>query len=413
MATHQRSQIGYLKFPTLNYFTGISQYREFMTNYRNQFNLPADLAYLNTAYMGPALRAAQEAGMTEIQRLGNPSLFKEPEFFDPPRRVRELFAELIDCDDPDRIAHVPSASYAIANVARQVKLAKGSTIILLGNQFPSNYYVWANLCKEYDCKLLTIPAPTNADNKAEEWNKRIVDAIDINTTLVTMPPLHWSDGTLFDLKAIREKTRSVGALFIVDGSQAVGAMPLSVRTLQPDALICAGYKWLFSPYGSSYAYYGPYFDNGTPIEESWIVHEGCEDFSNLANYNFNYRPKGLRYCSGQHPAPIHIAMQRAALEQVLNWSVDTIQAHVQSLSHVFTTELRNLGATVADEAHRAKHLFGFKLPDTVNMEKLTQELERRNVVLSRRGAYLRVSLHLFNSEEEVGRLVEAVREVRS
>ena len=49
---------------------------------------------------------------------------------------------------------------------------------------------------------------------------------------------------------------------IIDGSQSVGALPFSIKDIQPDALICAGYKWLFGPYGCAYGYFGPYFDNG-------------------------------------------------------------------------------------------------------------------------------------------------------
>ena len=47
-------------------------------------------------------------------------------------------------------------------------------------------------------------------------------------------------------------------------------MPFDLDEIQPDALVCAGYKWLMGPYGSGLAYYGKYFDQGKPIEESWI-----------------------------------------------------------------------------------------------------------------------------------------------
>jgi selenocysteine lyase/cysteine desulfurase len=102
------------------------------------------------------------------------------------------------------------------------------------------------------------------------WNEKILSAIDNNTRAVALGNVHWADGTLFQLEEIRKRTRDVGALLIVDGTQSVGVMPFDVKKIQPDALVCAGYKWLLGPYSIGLAYYSEYFDEGTPIEESWL-----------------------------------------------------------------------------------------------------------------------------------------------
>lgn len=78
--------------------------------------------------------------------------------------------------------------------------------------------------------------------------QRLKAAIDEHTALVTLGHVHWADGTLFDLKAIRRKTAEAGTWLVVDGTQSVGALPFDVQEIQPDALICAGYKWLMGPY---------------------------------------------------------------------------------------------------------------------------------------------------------------------
>jgi selenocysteine lyase/cysteine desulfurase len=64
-----------------------------------------------------------------------------------------------------------------------------------------------------------------------------------------MGHVHWSDGSRFDPAEIGARARAVGAALIIDGTQSVGALPFDVRALFPDALICAGYKWLMGPYG--------------------------------------------------------------------------------------------------------------------------------------------------------------------
>ena len=68
--------------------------------------------------------------------------------------------------------------------------------------------------------------------------------------VVAIGHVHWSDGTLFDLKKIRERLDEVGGLLIIDGTQSVGALPFSVKEFKPDALICGGYKWLLGPYST-------------------------------------------------------------------------------------------------------------------------------------------------------------------
>ena len=225
------------------------------------FDLPEDLVYLNTAYMGPALWPAREAGVNAIAQLANPLNYKAPEFFDPPMRVRKLFAQIIGCDDPERIALTPSCSYGMANAARQIHPSPHNNIVVAEGQFPSNFFIWQRLAEESGCELRRVSPPTQAKNRGQLWNEYLLNAIDQNTAAVAIAPLHWTDGTLFNLEAIREKTFACKALLIVDGSQAIGAMPISVADLQPDALVCAAYKWLFCPYGSGFAYYGSHFDD--------------------------------------------------------------------------------------------------------------------------------------------------------
>ena len=77
--------------------------------------------------------------------------------------------------------------------------------------------------------------------------------------------MHWTDGTLFDLAAIGERCREVGAALVVDATQSVGALDFDVQAVQPDVLIVATYKWLLGPYSLSLAYFGPRFDDGEPL----------------------------------------------------------------------------------------------------------------------------------------------------
>lgn len=81
---------------------------------RHLFDLETDDVFLNGAYMSPQLKAVYAAGMHGLSRKNRPSRFKAEDFFEPVAEVQELFAKLIHCSEPERIALIPSVSYGMA-----------------------------------------------------------------------------------------------------------------------------------------------------------------------------------------------------------------------------------------------------------------------------------------------------------
>jgi selenocysteine lyase/cysteine desulfurase len=228
---------------------------------RTKFTLPSDSAYLNCAYMSPLLKSVEKAGLEGMKKKRNPLTITGGHFFNETNELRAEFSKLINAKDPNRIAVIPSVSYGMANVVNNLKVVRGENIIVASEQFPSNYYPWQKLCAEKGLELKSISPPPGFEKRGKNWNERILNAIDSKTKLVTLGHVHWADGTLFQLAAIRKRTSEVGALLVIDGTQSVGALPFDVQTIKPDALICAGYKWLMGPYSIGLAYYGEYFDN--------------------------------------------------------------------------------------------------------------------------------------------------------
>ncbi len=222
--------------------------------------------------------------------------------------------------------------------------------------------------------------------------------------------VHWADGSLFDLKALRTRTNDVDAWLVLDATQSIGAMPFDVEDVQPDALIAGGYKWLMGPYGCGYAWYGPRMDNGKPIEENWINRAGSEDFRNLVHYQSEYRPLASRYCVGQQSNFLMLPMQIAGLAQVNAWGGDRIQAYCANLWSVITDQLQELGVGIP--ADRAHHLVGLSLPAGMNRDRLVAEFNRRRLHVSYRGDAVRVSPNVYNTEEEMMHLLMAIAKAR-
>lgn len=371
---------------------------------KDQFDFPDEVAYLNTAGFSPTFKSVEKAGFDAIKRKSRPDFYKASDLFNPVIELRKLFAKVIDADDYNRVVTIPSVSYGLANVAKNITLQKGDEILLLDEQFPSNVYIWKALANTFHAKIVTVKQPE--DNS--DWNTEILNAISDKTALVAMGQIHWTNGVIFNLKVIREKTIQHNALFIIDGSQSIGALPFSIKEIKPDALICAGYKWLFGPYGCAYAYYGDYFDNGKPIEENWSIRLGSEDFSKLTRYQSEYKPLANRYSVGQSGSLIYVQMQTAALNEILKINPEDLQDYCHSISKNALKKLNEIGFYSSPEAIRAKHLFGIKIPKNADIDRLKNKLKIANIIVSFRGEYMRISCHLFNTKEHFEKLVKTI-----
>ena len=377
-------------------------------DYRSHFSLPPELHYLNCAFMAPASKRVAAAGRNALDRIEAPTRLGITDFFEPSARVRRLFAQIIGAPDPDRVAIIPSVSYAMATIARNTPLAPGQTVVVVEEQFPSVVYTWRRACRETGATLRTVAAPDTAGSRAEAWNAALLDAIDERTAVVAIPELHWTDGLRFDLDAVGAQARAVGARFVIDGTQSVGALPFDVGRTRPDALACAGYKWLTGPYSAGVAWYGPAYDGGTPVEENWITRAGSDQFNELVNYRDDYRPGAIRYDVGERSNFILMPMLEAALEQVREWGPETVAAHTRALTAAAAARLRELGCRIEDERWRAGHLLGVRLPPGVDVAQLGRSLAARQVSVSLRGGAIRVAPHLYNDAADLDALIDAV-----
>lgn len=375
---------------------------------RSKFSLPRNSTYLNCAYMAPLLSSVEKAGIRGLRLKRNPSDVAPSDFFEQSSHVRRSFAAMIHCAQENRVAIIPSVSYGMATVAKNILIEKHQRIVVAAEQFPSNYYSWKRLADENGASVVAVGPPSEPEGRASKWNERILEAIGPATRIVAISHVHWADGTKFDLREIRKRTREVGALLIVDGTQSVGALPFDVRDIDPDALVVAGYKWLLGPYGIGVAYFGKEFDNGIPLEENWINRINSEDFGGLVNYRDDYQEGSLRYEVGEHSNFILIPMLLKAMEQLNRWGPANIQEYCRNISAEAIKELSENGYWIEDEAFRGHHLFGIRIPQGRDLVRLKQSLLKKNISVSFRGDAIRVSPNVYNTPEEMHRLAKVL-----
>lgn len=376
-------------------------------NQRSKFSLPAGNVYLNCAYMSPMLKSVEKKGIEGIHKKRNPAIVTGDDFFKDTEKVRKEFSKLIN-GEASRVVLVSSVSYGMANVVNNIKLSSSDNLIVAAQQFPSNYYPWHRVHQDTGAKLKVISPPNEFANRGKVWNERLLEAIDDHTKLVALGNVHWADGTLFNLKEIRKRTKEVGALLIIDGTQSVGALAFDVKEIQPDALVCAGYKWLMGPYSLGLAYYGEYFDQGKPVEENWINRLHSENFAGLVNYETNYQPGALRYEVGEHSNFILLPMLLEALKQINQWKPKAIQQYCAGITRKPIHLLQEAGYWVEDEKFRRHHLFGVRLPAHAQVDKIKKALLKNKISVSFRGDAIRVSPHLYNSEADLMKLVRVL-----
>lgn len=384
-----------------------------LTCQKHLFSLPTDVHYLNCATMSPLPKSVEQAGYQGIQRKVLPYGLTQEKFFDEIQPLKQKFAQLINCPDPERIAIIPAVSYGMATVAKNLAakpaLLPGQHILTIQDEFPSDVYAWDAICAEKQLSVKTVGIPEGLENRATRWNERILESINHSTCMVVLPHIHWTDGTKFDLVAIAERARLYGALMVIDATQSVGALPLDIQAIQPDALVCASYKCMLGPYSIGLAYYGEYFDTGSPIEQSWMNRQGSDNFRNLIDYQANYRPKAWRYSVGEQSNFILMPMLSKALDLLLDLSPQGVQAYTQNLIKEPLETLKELGYWSENQEYRASHLFGLFAPTGTDIAKIQEKLLAKNIYVSLRGNVIRVSPSVYNDVEDMNALVEVLR----
>ena len=152
-----------------------------LTCQRDAFGLPDDLHYLNCAYMGPLPLAAEEAGIRGIRKKLVPISIAPRDFYDESDRLRRLFADLVNAEDPKRVALVPGVSYGVAVAARNLPVEAGQNVVLTHEQFPGNVYAWRRLAGENGAEVRFVAPPgaesgdeAGREGRGEAWNRRLL-----------------------------------------------------------------------------------------------------------------------------------------------------------------------------------------------------------------------------------------------
>jgi len=363
---------------------------------RHLFSLPEDVTYLNCAYLGPQLRAVTAAGLDAVTGKERPWELTPDKFFSGAERLRETFATLVG-GDADGVAFVPSVSYGVGVAVANLPLG-GRATLMLADDFPSDVYGWRAAGP-----TVTVPRPADSD-----WTAAVLAMLDERIGVVSVPHVHWTDGTLVDLVRVGERAREVGAALVVDATQSLGAFPLDLDAVRPDFLVAAGYKWLLGPYALGYLWVAPAHREGTPLEANWINREASDDFTRLIDYRDAYQPGARRYDVGERSNFVLVPMAQAALDQLLAWGVAEVAETIGALTSYLAQGAEGIGLDVAPAHLRGPHMLGLRFPGGLP-DGLADRLAADRISVSIRGDSVRVAPHVYNTQADCDRLLAALK----
>ena len=320
----------------------------------------------------------------------------------------------------DEIALVESTTHGLNIAAEALPLVRGDHVLLCDLEFMEVALPW---CQKRDRGEIEIDVVPN--RRGEIHVEDFAAHIAPHTKVVAVSSVQWSNGYRVDLDALSKICRDAGVWLVVDAIQQLGAFPIDVLDTPVDFLACGGHKWLNAPFGQGFLYvrrevlprlrrplsgylsleppargWGNYFQTPsiTPVRDHRFVEEACAfEIGGTANY----------------PGAVGLA---ASIKLLNDLGPPQIAARIFGLTDQLIAGLSRIGVELVTPpaADNRSGIISFTLGSPERNLSLMEHLLDHKVMVSVRYTSgvggVRVSCHLFNSAEDVGRLLEMTAE---
>jgi selenocysteine lyase/cysteine desulfurase len=352
--------------------------------------------YLNSAAIHPlGTFAASAIEQTMAYRLRGPGPGRADFGVDKQNDLKVRFAKTIGAT-PREIAFVSSTSDGenIVTLGLDLPRRKGN-VVLDELHFTSSLYMF----KELERKGVELRIV-----KHKNWAIDVKDmerAIDKNTRLVSMAAVSNVNGFMHDIKAVSDIAHARGALVFADIIQAVGAVPLDMRSLGIDFASTGTYKWLMGERGFGFLYVREEHQ-GKVLPTTRYGHRQVTNF-NRAELTWQSLPGAAMYESGNIPVMLAAAVS-AGIDYVNALGIDRIRAHAKQLTDRLQKELPAIGYKSLTPIDTPTPIVAFELKDAAATAKMLQAGKVAATIISNENR-LRLSVSVFNNHDDIDRVV--------
>jgi len=360
---------------------------------------------LNVAAQGPMPKASLQAVQAALEWKKFPHTTPDFAYFGVPRQVRTAVAALIG-GRAEEVALTTGASAGLAAVAYGLPWKEGDEIVTARGEFPLQFASWKPL-EARDGIRLRVVSPEGAFVTADD----LIAEMTPRTKLVSVSLVRFDDGSLLDAARLGEACRERDVRLLLDVSQCCGAMPIDARALGADFAVCAGYKWLLSPYGTGFFWVrAELVDSMRPGPFYWMALPGAEQFHELTIDDVRPVPGAQRWDAPETSSYFNLAGMHSSVDFVNRVGPGAILDHNRALIDYLFDRLPDRFVPTSPRDRFQRGPFGcFAGRTAAETRALYDRLVEERVIVSLRQGSLRISPHLYNTEDDIARLVAVAR----
>ncbi|MFZ5981587.1 MAG: aminotransferase class V-fold PLP-dependent enzyme [Candidatus Zixiibacteriota bacterium] len=366
---------------------------------RSRFPHTREVVFLNSAAYGPFSDEVKQA-IDDNVNLRVKAEFDDTHYaFSTAEELRNDYAGLVGADKED-IGLGLNTSFGLNVAAFGLPYPEGSEVLVSDIEFPAVVYAWRAAAERFGYKLTFVKSKDKCFD-IDELKK----AVTPKSKVLSLSFVQFFNGFKNDLAALSKFCKEHDLLFVVDGIQGAGTEPVKVKELGIDVFTSGCQKWLLAPQGCSFFYVSSKVrDKITPPFMSWLGVDWHMNFSSLFDYERPYFDSARRLEFGYYVV-LNIAGMKAAIRYFQELGVENIQTHnyrlIDRLAAFIESDPYYKITSTMEPRHRSS-IFTFTCD---NLLELHQELLKKKIIVARREGSIRVSVHLFNNEADIDKLI--------
>ncbi len=364
--------------------------------FRRQFPIFDRKIYLSSCSQGALSRtveAALHAFVESWHAYGNPWELWVNEL----EELRKAFARLIHAE-PEEVAVTFSVSNALNSLASALDYRDRAKVVTSDFDFPTMGHVW----------LAQRRRGARVQFARAEGNRLQLGAyetaVDRETALIATTHVCYKNGFKNNLAALAELAHERGAYLLVDAYQSLGSEPMDVKALDVDFLVTGALKYLLGTPGVAFLYARrDLVERFEPADSGWFAQENPFAYD---VHRLEYARSARRFETGSPPVP-NVYASLAALRMIEGVGLERIGRHVAGLASTFIQGARQRGfrlLTPPEPAARGPLV----MVGSSDGDRLVEAMAQQGILCSVRDGSLRVSLHYYNTMEDVEAVLAAL-----